>query len=137
VYFVQIQCATGCQCAQEVDSGCTLIESLYHSLRVGDAFFSCEPRSVDDISAVTGQLQFLVLLLLERATARFRELPGTPQDLHDGATQPVHHHDAHLNYQREGIAHVSSAVLVKLGERLGTITALNDETFPILHLGQL
>ena len=85
--------------------------------------FGGEFGAVDDVAAIDRQLD--AAALLGRRGARLGELAGDAADLHHRRSRGIGQHHRHLQEQAEEIADVVGAVL---GEALGAIAALQQES---------
>ena len=109
--------------AQQVQRRGRLPIGLDLPARIGNARFRRELDAVDDVAAIARQ--FLAVLLLGRRGARLGELSGDAADLHHRRAAGEGQHHRHLQKDAEEVADVVGAVL---GEALGAITALQQES---------
>ena len=115
--------------AQQVQRGGGVAERLDLPCRIGPARLVGELDAVDDVAAIARQL--LAVLLFHRRGARLGELAGDAADLHHRQRGGIGEHDRHLQEHAQEVADVVGAEIVGagLGEALGAVAALQQETF--------
>src|SRR5262249_16727065 len=94
-------------------------------MRIRRARGSRELDVVDDVAAVARQL--LAVALLGRRGGRLGELAGDAAEFDDRRGRRIGEHDGHLQKYPKEVADVVGAVL---GEALGAIAALQQESMP-------
>ena len=109
--------------AQEIDGGGGLPVGFDLPARVRRARLLGEGEVVDDVAAVARQLA--AVDRLGRRGTRLGELAGDPPDLHDRRGGRVREHHRHLQQHAKEVADVVGMVL---GETLGAVAALQQET---------
>ena len=112
--------------AEQVECRGGLVVAAQEPLGVGSASCSLEREVVDDVTTEAGQLDAVARLRIRRAG--LRELAGDAPDLHRRHTGPVGEDHRHLQNDLEL---VPDAVRRKRAERLGAVTGLEHEGFPI------
>ncbi len=97
--------------------------------RMGPARLLGEFDPVDDVAAIARQL--LAVLLLGRRGARLGELAGDAADLHHRQGGGIGEYHRHLQEHAQEVADIIGADVVgaRLGETLGAVAALQQETF--------
>ncbi len=91
--------------------------------RIGCARLRRERDVIDDVAAIDRQLH--AVALFRRRCARLGELAGDAADLHHRRGRRIGQHHRHLQEDAEEVADVVGAVL---GEALGAIAALQQES---------
>ena len=115
--------------AQQVQRRGGMAEGLDLPRRIGPARLVGELDAVDDVAAIARQL--LAVLLLRRRGARLGELAGDAADLHHRQGGGIGEHHRHLQEHAQEVADIVGADVVGagLGEALGAVAALQQETF--------
>ena len=114
---------------QQVQRCGGVTERLDLPCRIGPARLVGEFDTVDDVATIARQL--LAVLLLHRRGARLGELAGDAADLHHRQRGGIGEHDRHLQEHAQEVADVVGAEIIGagLGEALGAVAALQQETF--------
>ncbi len=104
--------------------------------RIGRARLGREFRTVDDVAAIARQ--FLAVPLFGRRGARLGELAGDAADLHHRHRGGVGEDHRHLQEDAQEVADVvgTDVVGARVGEALGAIPALQQETLALSDLAQ-
>ena len=118
----QIGVAAGGEGAQQVQGRRRLPVRLKLPARIGRARCRGEISAVDDVAAIDGELDAVVLF--RRRRAGLGELAGDAADLHHRRGRRIGQHHRHLQEQAEKITDVVGAML---GKALRAIAALKKE----------
>ena len=117
--------------AKQIERRGRMAIGLDQPRRIGRARRRGELRPVDDVAAIARQ--FLAVLLLDRRGARLGELAGDAADLHHRHRGGIGEHHRHLQEHAQEVADVVGADVVgaRIGEALGAVAALQQETFAL------
>jgi len=127
----QIGVAAGGKRAQQVERRRRLPISLQLSARIRRAGLRREVGAVDDVAAISRQLD--AAAFLGRRRAGLGELAGNAADLDHRRGRRIGQHHRHLQEQPEEIADIVGAVL---GKAFGAVAALQQKRVAGRHLRQ-
>ena len=131
VHAVEIGIAALGESPQQVQGCRRLAEGPHHALRIGRARRGGELHAVDDVAAIGGQRHAVLRLMV--GGARLGELAGHAAHLDHRAAGAIGQNHRHLQQHAEGVADV---VGMELGEALGAVAALQQESPAARHRGK-
>ncbi len=123
MHLTEVGEATLCERTDQVQRGRGRVITLKQTPGIGLAGAFGEVVAIDDVAAVGRQRD--VAARLRVARARLRELPCHAAHLDDRHRRAVGEHDGHLQH---GLDAVADLLRGRAGERLGAVTALQQES---------
>ncbi|GGI77239.1 hypothetical protein GCM10007973_12690 [Polymorphobacter multimanifer] len=131
MHLMEVGIAAAGKRPQQVERARRLQIAAQHALGIGRARFGRERHVVDIVPAVARQAD--AVHFLEVARARLGELAGHAAHLHHRQLGGEGEDDRHLQQHAEGIA---DGVGVEIGEALGAVPALEQESLARLDIGK-